>query len=404
MNKEPVSPCPSYQEELETAVLESTDFLLLTLSGALGKEPPPWKRIRFRPMASEGRRPLQISYETATQVRHKNLEGPALQAELRQCLALPFSNLHLQRTSGDLHVRITRKGRVLMSRSRPSRQDEAPGMAHDRARQHPLPGTQPDAFLQTIGIQDAQGRLRATMRDKFRQINGFIGLLAPLFETVEEKPLFIVDGGCGSAWLTFALCHYLKNIRRQPVRMTGIDLKQDVIEKCTALRDQLGWSELDFEVSSIAAYQPPEPPGLVLSLHACDTATDEVIARGVEWNSRAIVAAPCCQHELHHRLAAPLFAPLLRHGILRERLADVLTDTFRALLLRGMGYRVQVMEFVSAEATPKNLMIRAEKTSAPGDPEALREYQELKRFWGVEPCLEKLLGLTMASQNTPSAV
>ena len=139
-------------------------------------------------------------------------------------------------------------------------------------------------------------------------------------------------------------------------------------------------------------FRPSGPPDLVLSLHACDTATDEAIAKGILSNSRAIVAAPCCQHELHHKIQSPHFSAVLHHGILRERLADILTDTFRALVLRIMGYRTQVVEFVSPDATPKNLLIRAEKKQRPGDPDAMREYLELKKFWSVEPAIEGMLG------------
>jgi hypothetical protein len=154
----------------------------------------------------------------------------------------------------------------------------------------------------------------------------------------------------------------------------------------------LGWSNLRFEAVEIASFVPTEPPDIVLSLHACDTATDEAIAKGILWNSRAIVAAPCCQHELHHKIQSRHFSAVLRHGILRERLADILTDTFRVLVLRIMGYRAQVVEFVSLDSTPKNLLIRAEKKQRPGDADAVREYLELKKFWSVEPAIEGMLG------------
>ena len=184
----------------------------------------------------------------------------------------------------------------------------------------------------------------------------------------------------------------LAHARKIRANVTGIDRNREVIEKCAALRDRLGWDGLAFHVAEIGAYEPAAAPDLVLSLHACDTATDEAIAKGVLAGSRAIVAAPCCQHELHHKIKSTQFAAVLRHGILRERLADILTDTFRALALQVMGYRTQVVEFVSADATPKNLLLRAEKVRDPGDADAIREYAELKNFWVVEPAIEGLLG------------
>lgn len=168
--------------------------------------------------------------------------------------------------------------------------------------------------------------------------------------------------------------------------------KKDVLEKSIALRDRLGWAGLDFEAAEIAQFQPKKTPDLVLSLHACDTATDEAIAQGIQWGSFGIIAAPCCQHELHHQIKIQPLEAVSRHGILRERLADIFTDTFRALILRIMGYRTQVIEFVAPDSTPKNLMIRAEKTGNAGSPEAVREYLELKKFLNVTPVIESLVG------------
>ena len=173
--------------------------------------------------------------------------------------------------------------------------------------------------------------------------------------------------------------------------MLGIDANEELIANCSELRESLGWPEPQFHISTIADFSPPVPPEIVLSLHACDTATDEAIAQGVLWGTRVILAAPCCQHELHEQIQAPLFQPLLRHGILKGRLADLLTDTFRALVLRILGYRTSVFEFVSPEHTSKNLMIRAERGLAPGDRGAIEEYRELKTFWGVSPAIEELL-------------
>ena len=238
------------------------------------------------------------------------------------------------------------------------------------------------------------GSIRPSMQAKYRQINAFIELLKPVIEDVREKDgvLSIVDCGCGSAYLTFALYHYLKTILHLNVKVAGVDRNEELVEKTSGLRDRLGWGDLSFHVAQIGEYQPAEAPDLVLSLHACDTATDEAIAQGVKWGSCGIVAAPCCQHELHRVLDSEVFRPLLRHGILRERLADLLTDSFRALALQRMGYRTKVIEFIAPEFTPKNVMIQAVKTGEPGDPETEREYLALKKFWSVTPAIESMLG------------
>jgi SAM-dependent methyltransferase len=382
----------NYRDLIIRAIEEDPGFLRLTLSGPRDPKRAPCLKISFRPVTLREERRIQVIYEKPTQNAVRNLEADELKACLTETLHLPFTRLHLQLRTGDVHIRITKKGNVLMTHSAPSRQDASLPTAHDRTRTYFLNGDRPDTFLQAIGLQNEKGELRASLRDKFRQINGFINLLSPLFPEKSGKPLFLVDCGCGSAWLTFAVYHYLHQIRGRSAKIAGIDVKEEVIAKCAALRDKLHWTDMEFQVSTIAAYQPQVEPDLVLSLHACDTATDEAIARGILWNSRGIVAAPCCQHELHRQLSQPAFAPLLRHGILRERLADLLTDTFRALVLRIMGYRVQVMEFVAPDATPKNLMIRAERGLPPGDAGAVQEYRDLKQYWQVTPCIESLLG------------
>jgi SAM-dependent methyltransferase len=309
-------------------------------------------------------------------------------------LALPFSQLHVQSTTGDLHVRITKKGRALIRRGKASRREREPVLAHDRRKPYPIPADGHDSFLQAIGIMGRSGSVRAAMQGKFRQINEFLRLMEQMLspEDLAERPLEIVDCGCGNAYLTFAAYHYLNDIKGIPAHVVGVDTNEEIIAKCRDLSASLGWEAVEFRVSRIREFAPERPPDLVLSLHACDTATDEAIAQGVHWGSRFILAAPCCQHELHDTLRAPLFQPVLRHGILKERTADILTDAFRALVLRIMGYRTDVVQFVDPEHTAKNLMIRAKKGLKLGDKAHVREYERLKEFWGVEPCIEGLLG------------
>ncbi|MHC4480474.1 MAG: class I SAM-dependent methyltransferase, partial [Planctomycetota bacterium] len=324
----------------------------------------------------------------------KNAAGGALNRRLKEALALPFSHIHVQASGGDLHVRITRKGKALVSRGKPSRPDEEPSLEHDRQKEHLLPAGEPDPFLQAVGIMTEAGAVRPSMQAKFRQVNEFLRVIEQMVagKPWAEDGVQVVDCGCGKAYLTFAACHYLRQVRGLPVRIVGVDAKEELIEEAVALRDALGWSEVEFHAAGIREFEPPAAPDVVLSLHACDTATDEAIARGVLWQSRVILAAPCCQHELHRQLKAPALQPLTRHGILRERLADLVTDAFRALALRIMGYRTSVIEFVEPEATAKNLMIRAERRLKPGHRKSVREYRDLKQFWQVTPRIEELLG------------
>jgi SAM-dependent methyltransferase len=383
-----------YRLVLREAVAAEESFLWLTAGGAQRGQETPWVKAEVRPVKVKGRRRLQFSYFDGSKHITKNYARAESWRKLEELLALPFRHFHLQSAEGDLHVRITKRGRVLIRREKAKHPEREPDLAHDRVKEYPIPADAPDGFLQTIGIMDRQGRVRGTMHAKFRQINQFLKLMGDMFPPEEfgDGGVEIVDCGCGSAHLTFAAYHYFSHLQGVKARVIGVDTNRETIEKCQELRQSLGWDGMEFHVSAIAEFSPERPPDLVLSLHACDTATDEAIAQGIRWESSGILAAPCCQHELHTQLEAPTFRPVLRHGILKERTADILTDAFRALVLRIMGYRTDVVEFVSPEHTSKNLMIRAKRALKPGDPRLIEEYRDLKRFWDVDPCIERLVG------------
>lgn len=376
---------------IRAAVLAGT-FLRLTLTGAQRGSTVPWEKVTARPVQIRRGRGVQFSYFDGRKDITQNAVGEEIAAKLDELLALPFARVHVQTAEGDLHIRVTKKGRALVTRGKPSRPAAEADLAHDRTKQQPLRADRPDPFLQTIGIMDQNGRVRATRQGKFHQINEFLRALDPMLPEGETAPLEIVDCGCGNAYLTFAAYHYLNHLRTIPARVVGVDRNDEVLATCRRLQASLGWEGLSFVSSAIADYQPQSPPDIVLSLHACDTATDEALAQGVHWGSRVIMAAPCCQHELHDQLRAPSFRPVLRHGVLRQRLGDVLTDAFRALLLRIMGYQTEVIQFVDPEHTAKNLLLRARRGPAPGDARFVREYRELKELWQVTPALETLLG------------
>ena len=383
-----------YGATVKEAVFQEETFLRLTLSGKVRGKDVPWVKIVVRPVLVKGRRQIQFTYFDGKKDTTENLFGAEFRERLDKVLSIPFRQLHVQSTSSDLHVRITKKGKVLIKRGKPSRREQQPLLSHNRVKRYPLPVDTPDDFLQAIGIMDRSGRVRSTMQRKFRQINEFLRLMQQVvrLEDLTEGIVDIVDCGCGSAHLTFAAYHYLNHIQGISAYVVGIDSNEEIIKKCRKLRDSMVWDRLEFRVSRIAEFSPRRPPDVVLSLHACDTATDEAIAQGILWKSKVILVAPCCQHELYSQLRAPLFQPVLRHGILKQRTADILTDAFRALILRIMGYRTDVVEFVSPEHTSKNLMIRAKKAIKPGDKTLVQQYNDLKNFWEVELCIERLLG------------
>jgi hypothetical protein len=282
-------------------------------------------------------------------------------------------------------------------------------LAHDRQKRVPLPSGKRDEYLVAVGIMTPEGRVKAERYDKFRQVNEFLRLLGQTVSAGDgeqrpegpegpegQLPDSIVDLGCGNAYLTFATYHYFRDLLAHPVAMCGVDVSGDLLEGHRAKTARLGWEGLTFVAGTISDFSPARPPDLVLALHACDTATDDAIARTIGWRSRLLLSVPCCHHDLQQQLRkredATALKPVYRYGVLAERLGDVVTDTLRALILRICGYRCDVVQFVSPEHTAKNLMIRATRTGRIGDPVAVEEYLRLRAFLGVTPYLERILG------------
>lgn len=388
----------SYQALLRGHILEAGQFIEAVFQGARRAAEIPWQRVTVRPVIIKGSRFLQFSYFDGRQETAENLREEQSAARLDHLLALPFNSIRTDTTTESLRVQFSKKGKPILHRERRGAETGIPlDLTHDRAKVTILSEDAPPPFLAAIGITTADGRIRAGRQRKFRQINEFLRLIEETGEAKrpEGRPLRVVDLGCGSAALTFAAYHYLNIHREIPTAMTGVDAKAFLMERHQATADELGWTGLRFQAGRIQEYETADAPDIVLALHACDTATDEALARAVRWRSRLILSAPCCHHHLQAQLSAgrppDAFRPVLRHGILRERLGDVLTDAFRAHILRLLGYRAEVIEFISVEHTPKNLMIRAVNVQAPPLPALIAEYQALKAYWGIVPHLENLL-------------
>src|SRR5581483_7703763 len=295
------------------------------------------------------------------------------------------THAHLLAPDGDVHARRTKKGKWLVSAAKAS--SAAPVEAtHDRAKRHALPADHP-LF-----------KVTHASRDKQRQVQHYVELLRPL-PIWERDRVRVVDGGCGKAYMSLALVAYGREVGTR-VDLVGIDANPSVIESVRVIANELGYDEAQFVVSSIAGYESDETIDLLVSLHACDTATDEAIAAGVRLGAEAIVVAPCCHHELAAQIAANEKDALLRHGLLLGRQADLVTDALRAAALESVGYRVDVMEFVSVEHTPKNVMLRAERSPSPARADrAAAEYEELRDRYGVSPAIERLLQLPVTGSG-----
>ena len=367
------------------------------------------RAVELRVVDLKAGRHLQVESFDDTQAHTANHPlGSAAGAAVDALLAEPFATWHVETTTHVHQVRVTKKGRPLVSsRARP--EAAAVDRAHDREKERLLPADHP--VLRALGISDDQGRIKPTRQAKLRQVEEFLRLLdAALGEALAkghlrtptaEDPLRIVDLGCGNAYLTFAAHAHLTGDTDEgglglPVRMVGVDVKQQAADHNADVARELG-IEADFVVGTIDAAALDRDPDVVLALHACDTATDDALARAVEWGASLVLAAPCCHHDIASQLRgsrppAP-YSMLTRDGILRERFADTLTDALRAALLRRRGYRVDVVEFVESAHTPRNTLLRATRVGrGSGGVDAEEEYDELVAAWGVRPRLGQLLG------------
>ena len=387
-----------YKQLVRRIVLDEDAFVRATLKGRIREHALPWRQVIVRPVQVKGSRSVQFSYFTAKQDITKNYRGAEVAEKLDELLALPFTSITAQSTLETIQVQFPKKDRPVVHRTAAAETTLNPDLSHDARKQLLLPTGRPDSFLIATGIMDERGQVRPRMQAKFAQINEFLKLLDHTGELrrFAHTPVHILDCGCGSAYLSFAAYHYLNDVLSVPAQLVGIDINGTLIEKDTMLSEQLSYRDACFTTSSILSYRPETPPDIVLALHACDTATDEAIYQGIAAGARLVLCAPCCHHHLHEQLrsvpAASPFVPIFQDGILKKRLVDILTDTFRALALRIMGYSTDVVEFIAPEHTDKNLMIRAIKKHEPGNPAYVREYLALKQYWGVTPYIETLLG------------
>jgi len=397
-----------YEAQIHDVVNDVETFVGFTASGRQRDFEPPWEKVTVRPVEIRGALHFQISYFDGKQDVTKNHTPGQFGEALKATLAVGFSNYHVQSEKGDLHVRITKRGKVLISRGRPSLVRDRHRLEHNRSKNYLLTPESGKDVLQAVGIVDSDGHIKPTMQAKFRQVNAFLKLLDEKLQKPGDDVIRIVDCGCGSAFLTLSAYAYLSLVNGYRVSLVGIDQNEVLIEKCRNLATRLGWEDVSFQTSKIADYVPDHPPSIVLSLHACDTATDEALSQAVHWGAGLILAAPCCQQELAGQVQSEVHRPVLRHGILKQRTADILTDALRAQLLQIVGYQSEVIEFISTEETSKNLMIRSERKLLGSDKNssgqrrtgrrrgdvnsAVKEYQALKAFWGVTPSLETYLG------------
>ena len=382
----------STEPALQTAVekLLDKDLVQATIKRANGE------RVTLRPVEIKGRRMVQVSSFDGRKTDVQNYQPSEFTQTARDLVAGELRSIVVGTADEELHVQFPRKSRPILHLKRRSEPVE-PTLRHDRVISRPLPEGEPDRLLQAIGLMTADGRVKADRQRKFVQINEFIriALDSADLKSLSDKTLLIVDFGCGNAYLSFALHHYLTEKLGIAAELIGVDRTTEIIARNTEKAVELGALGIQFVASDIDKFVAPRPADIVTALHACDTATDAALAKALEYDAKLIFAAPCCHHHLQAQpgflSAAGVHRPILSDGILRERLGDLVTDTLRALILRIAGYQVDVIEFTAPEHTAKNLLIRARKTTRRGTDELVKEYEALKAEFGVTPYLETIL-------------
>ena len=335
----------------------------------------------------------QIEKYTQKQVFHENLDKEELEVYLLQELGTHFFRMNVWNAKVEYQMMISKKGKVHIIEKNCTKTAPKEQTGHNRKKKYLIPEGEMIEPLVDMGIFTKEGKIVHSMYDTYRQINRFVELVDDAVKNRELTHLNIIDFGCGKSYLTFILYHYFTNVRKIPVHMTGLDLKEDVIEKCNRAAKKYGYENLHFELGDICGYQSSEQVDMVITLHACDTATDYALYHAVRWNTDMIFSVPCCQHELNSQMQSEDYSILTRYGLIKERTAALMTDAIRANLLEACGYKTDILEFVDFAHTPKNLLIRAKKKPVSKDQKEkrIREVERLMQEYHLQPTFYQLL-------------
>ena len=358
--------------------LINENMILAVLSGCRRKDAP--SRVRIRPVEVKGEILYQASVPEGAKMLHRNYRREELVGFLKESLDGTYSQLQVQGRQADGGVLVSKKGKHTVKIKPHEVKENAKILSHNRVKQYILPQGKPVPFLVDLGVMTREGRVREAAYDKYRQINRFLEFIQDVLPKLpKDREITIVDFGCGKSYLTFAMYYFFRELKGYQVKIIGLDLKEDVIRRCSRLAEEYGYDNLQFLQGDIAGYEGLEKADMVVTLYACDTATDFALAKAVQWDAKVILSVPCCQHELNGKIRNDLLAPVLKYGILKERMSALITDGIRANLLESAGYSVQILEFIDMEHTPKNLLIRAVKTGKKQSAESLDRMTEAIR-------------------------
>lgn len=371
-------------------LLEETlniNFLNATLSNPKDKNGV--QKIKVRPVMKKETLLFQLESYQNRQAFHANYEAREAISVLCESMT-QFRQLQLETKDVRATVLVSKKGKVTIQKKGQTGQVRQVNLAHDRKKQYILEEGVAVPFLQDLGVMTSDGKIVRKRYDKFRQMNRFLEFIEDILPQLDQgREITILDFGCGKSYLTFAMYYYLHELKHYDVRIIGLDLKSDVIRHCNELSEKYGYHKLKFLEGNIADYTGVEEVDMVVTLHACDTATDFALDKAVGWNAKVILSVPCCQHEVNGQMESDVLAPIFKYGLIKERMAALVTDAMRAQYLEMQGYETQILEFIDMEHTPKNILIRAIRTGkAKANEEAVRTCEE---FLHISPMLGRLL-------------
>ena len=348
-----------------------------------------WSKVKARPVLIKEERMIHLEMFRGNQAFHQNV-GMVEAGEAIAGLMESMKQMQLETTEALYTVLISKKGKVTVKRKIQKKEPIPADISHNRRKQYILREGVPVPFLTDLGVMTEEGKVIKSRFDKFRQINRFLEFIEDILPQLERgREVTILDFGCGKSYLTFAMYYYLHELKGYDVRIIGLDLKSDVIRRCNELSEKYGYGKLRFLEGNIADYTGVEKVDMVVTLHACDTATDFALAKAVRWDAKVILSVPCCQHELNAQMKNDVLGPVMKYGLLKERFAALVTDGLRAQYLEREGYDAQILEFIDMEHTPKNILIRAVKTGRKGENQDTIDICE--EFLHVSPTLGRLL-------------
>lgn len=377
-------------KELNQVLRESftIDFISAVLSNPREKEE--LQKVKIRPLLKGGELYFQLEEFRGKQAFHENVLAEEAVTKTGELMQL-FKQMQIETKKFSCTVLISKKGKITIKKKAVSGKVKEVDLSHNRNKKYILQEGTPVMFLQDLGVMTADGKIVRTRFDKFRQINRFLEFIEDILPKLpSDREVTILDFGCGKSYLTFAMYYYLHELKKYDVRIIGLDLKTDVIRKCNELSEKYGYEKLRFLEGNIADYTGVDEVDMVVTLHACDTATDFALAKAVGWNAKVILSVPCCQHEMNEQIQNEILHPALKYGLIKERMAALFTDALRAEYLEREGYDTQILEFIDMEHTPKNILIRAVRTGRAH--ENREEIKQLEDFLHVTPTLGKLLG------------